>query len=73
MMRKLETEVRRWKDTAVMAQICGDDTLRRECQMNINKLVAKYGQIESRSGLRGHRDRMTVQGFKPVKMRSTGK
>ena len=73
MMRKLETEVRRWKDTAVMAQICGDDTLRRECQMNINKLVAKYGQIESRSGLRGHRDRMTVQGFKPVKIRSTGK
>lgn len=73
MMRKLETEVRRWKDTAVMAQIAGDDTLRRECQTNINKLVAKYGQIEALSGLRGHRDRMTVQGFKPVKMRSTGK
>lgn len=73
MMRKLETEIRRWKDTAVMAQIAGDDTLRRECQMNINKLAAKYGQIESLSGLRGHRDRMTVQGFKPVKLRPTGK
>ena len=73
MMRKLETEIRRWKDTAVMAQIAGDDALRRECQMNINKLVAKYGQIESLSGLRGHRDRMTVQGFKPVKLRPTGK
>ena len=73
MMRQLETEIRRWKDTAVMAQIAGDDTLRRECQMNINKLAAKYGQIESLSGLKGHRDRMTVQGFKPVKMRSTGK
>lgn len=73
MMRKLEMEIRRWKDTAVMAQIAGDDTLRRECQMNINKLAAKYGQIESLSGLRGHRDRMTVQGFKPVKLRPTGK
>lgn len=73
MMRKLETEIRRWKDTAVMAQIAGDDALRRECQMNINKLAAKYGQIESLSGLRGHRDRMTVQGFKPVKLRPTGK
>ena len=73
MMRKLETEIRRWKDTAVMAQIAGDDPLRRECQVNINKLAAKYGQIEAASGLKGHRDRMTVQGFKPVKLKSTGK
>lgn len=73
MMRQLETEIRRWKDTAVMAQIAGDDTLRRECQMNINKLAAKYGQIESLSGLKGHRDRMIVQGFKPVKLRPMGK
>ena len=73
MMRKIETEVRRWKDTAVLAQIAGDDTLRRECQTNINKLVAKYGQIEDVSGIRGHRNRMTVQGFKPVRINSNSK
>lgn len=73
MMRKIETEVRRWKDTAVMAQIAGDDQLRRECQVNINKLVAKYGQIEAVSGLKGHRNRMVVEGFKPVKLQKTGK
>ena len=68
-MRRLETEVRHWKDTAVMAQIAGDDTLRRQCQQNINALVAKYGQIAAVSGLTEHRNRMVVQGFKPVKLK----
>lgn len=69
MMRKVETEVRRWKDTAVVAQIAGDDALRRECQTHINSLAAKYGQISSASGLTEHRNRMTVEGFKPVKIK----
>lgn len=72
MMRKIETEVRRQKDTAVMAQIAGDDTLRRVCQSRINALVAKYGQISSVSGLTEHRNRMTVEGFKPVKLAQKG-
>lgn len=68
MMRKIETETRRWKDTAVAAQIAGDDALRRQCQSHINELAAKYGQIASVSGLTPHRNRMTVEGFKPVKL-----
>lgn len=68
LMRKIETEVRRWKDTAVAAQYANDDVLRRQCQSNINALVAKYGQISSVSGLTEHRNRMTVEGFKPLKM-----
>ena len=72
MMRKVETEVRRWKDTAVAAQIAGDDALRRECQSHINALVAKYGQISSVSGLTEHRNRMVVEGFKPVKLAQKG-
>jgi hypothetical protein len=72
MMRKLETETRRWKDTAVAAQIAGDDALRRQCQTHINALAAKYGQIASVSGLTPHRNRMTVEGFKPVKLTQKG-
>lgn len=68
MMRKVETEIRRWKDTAVAAQTAGDDALRRQCQSHINELSVKYGQIAAVSGLKEHRDRMTVEGFKPVKM-----
>ena len=68
MMRKIETETRRWKDTAVAAQAAGDDVLRRECQSHINALAAKYGQIAAASGLTPHRNRMTVEGFKPIKL-----
>ena len=69
MMRKIETEVRRWKDTAVAAQAAGDDTLRRQCQQHINSLVAKYGQISKLSKLPQQKNRMTVEGFKMVKLK----
>ena len=39
LMRSIETEIRRQKDTAVLAKASGDDILRRECQSNINKLL----------------------------------
>lgn len=66
-MRKLETAVRREKDAAVAAKAAGDDTLRRTCQTRINNLVAKYAQVAKLSGLKEHRDRMTVQGFSRMK------
>jgi len=68
LMRKIETEVRRWKDAAVAAQTAGDDTLRRNCQRRINALSAKYSQIANISGLPTKRQRMTVEGFKAVKL-----
>ena len=71
LMRKLETEVRRWKDTAIAAQAVGDDTLRRQCQAHINALVAKYGQISALSGLPQQKNRMTVEGFKMVKLKKS--
>ena len=71
MMRAVETEVRRWKDTAVGAQAAGDDVLRRECQSSINALSAKYNQIAALSGLTQHRNRMAVEGFKPVSLKKS--
>jgi len=69
LMREVETEVRRWKDTAVAARIAGDDTLRRQCQKHINTLGSKYAQIAEKSGLPTKRQRMSVEGFKAVKIR----
>ena len=66
-MRNLETEVRRQKDTAVAAQAAGDDALRKECQRNINALVKQYAAVAKASGNDEKRQRMTVEGFKPVK------
>lgn len=68
LMRRLETEVRRWKDTANGARVAGDDVLRRQCQTRINALAAKYGQVSALSGLPMRKQRMSVEGFKMVKM-----
>lgn len=66
LMRKIETEIRKQKDIAITAQESGDDVLRRECQSNISKLTAKYGQVASAAGLRERFDKTRVEGFKPT-------
>ena len=66
-MRNLETEIRRQKDTAVLAKESGDDILRRECQSNITQLTKKYNEIAEAAGLRKQMQRTRVEGFKPMK------
>lgn len=65
LMRNLETEIRRQKDTAVLAKESGDDVLRRECQSNINKLTKKYNAVAEAAGLRKQMQKTRVEGFKP--------
>lgn len=66
LMRDLETEIRRQKDTAVLAKASGDDLLRRECQSNINKLTKKYNSVAEAAGLRKQMGKTHVEGFKAV-------
>ena len=68
MMRNIETEVRRQKDTAVAAQAAGDTALRKECQQKINALVRQYAAVAKASGNDEKRQRMTVEGFRMVKV-----
>ena len=68
LMRQIETQVRREKDTANAARIVGDDVLRKECQVRINALARKYQEVVKASGLKSRKDRMTVEGFKMVKV-----
>lgn len=67
-MRKLETMVRREKDVANAARIAGDDDLRKECQVRINALSRKYQTVAEASGITMRKDRMTVEGFKMVRV-----
>lgn len=67
MMRNIETEVRREKDTAVAAQAAGDDALRKHCQQKINVLVRQYAAVAKASGNPEDRQRMTVAGFRMVR------
>ena len=68
MMRKIETNTRRWKDVAIAARAAGDDDLRREAQQHINTLSARYNLIAKQSGLSQRRDRMAVDGFSAIKV-----
>jgi len=69
MMRDIETQVRREKDAAVAAQAAGDDVLRQDCQRNINALVKRYAEVAKASGAAEKRQRMTVEGFRAVKVK----
>lgn len=68
LMRKIETEVRRQKDVAVSAAAAGDDALRRDCQTKINALSNSYTQIAQAANVTPRRDRMSVQGFRAIKV-----
>lgn len=68
LMRKVETEIRRQKDIGVAAQAAGDKDLRQEAQRSINALSRKYSEIAKAAGLSERRDRMTVEGFRAVKV-----
>jgi hypothetical protein len=71
LMREIETEIRRQKDVAVAAQRVNDDTLRQQCQKKINALSRKYNEVAKASNITPRRDRMTVQGFKPIKVNNS--
>lgn len=68
LMRKIETQVRREKDTANAARAAGDDVLRRECQMRINALARQYADVARAAGVKQRKDRMHVDGFRMVKV-----
>ena len=68
LMRQIETQVRREKDTANAARIAGDDVLRKECQERINALARKYQNVIQASGLKARKERMSVEGFRMVKV-----
>jgi len=70
LMRKIETQVRRWKDAANAAKAAGDDTLRQQCQKQINALGSKYSQVAKTAGLPTKRERMAVEGFRAVKLKA---
>lgn len=71
LMRNLETEIRRQKDTAVLAKASGDDVLRRDCQSKINKLTQKYKAVAEASGLRTRFEKTRVEGFKPFQEKTS--
>jgi hypothetical protein len=68
LMRKIETAVRRQKDTANAARLAGDEELRRQCQIRIDALSTRYNAVAKAAGITPRRSRMSVPGFQRVKI-----
>ena len=68
LMRQMETRVRREKDAANAARAVNDDALRKTCQIKINALSKKYYELAKTAGLKPHGNRLSVEGFKAVKV-----
>jgi hypothetical protein len=69
LMRELETQARREKETAIAAQAAGDEELRKECQLRLNAVSRKYNEVCAASGLRSQwSTRTDVDGFRALKI-----
>ena len=69
LMRRLETDVRREKDAANAARLNGNDMdARKAHQKTINALTAKYYAVAQVAGLTPRGARLSVYGFKAVKI-----
>ena len=68
LQRKIETEIRKAKDTQILARASGDNELVRESQARISLLTKKYNKLCQESGLQPKKIRMQVLGYKRVKV-----
>ena len=69
LQRRIETAIRRHKDRAVLAKAAEDDLTRRIEQAKINALTAKYAKLSKAFELPYYTERMSVAGFRPVRVK----
>ena len=68
-MRKIETEIRKQKDTQIFARASGDDELVDEAQKKITMLTKDYKEILEASGLSSELNRARVSGYRRVALK----
>ena len=68
LQRKIETEIRKSKDTQILARASGDKELVEESQNKIRLLTNKYNDLCKASGLLPKRVRMQVAGYRKIKV-----
>jgi hypothetical protein len=68
LQRRLETEIRKQKDTQILARASGDMELVGESQRKITQLTHKYNDLCKTSGLLPKKVRMSVSGYRRIKI-----
>lgn len=69
LQRKLELEIRKAKDTQIMAKASGNNELIDESQQRITQLTNKYRELSNISRLPTKMQRMRVSGYKRTKIK----
>lgn len=67
LQRRIETEIRKAKDTQILARASGDTELIEQSQNKIRLLTSKYNDLCKESGLQPKKIRMQVAGYHRVK------
>ena len=68
LQRSIELELRKQKDTQIMAKASGNMELVQESQLKITQLTNKYRELNEASGLPSKLDRARVSGYKRSKV-----
>ena len=68
LQRRLETAVRKQKDTQILARSAGDKELAQECEIKIRQITEKYNDLCNISGLLPKKARMSVSGYRRIKV-----
>lgn len=69
LQRQLETEIRKTKDTQIMAKASGNKQLIYESQQKITQLTNKYRDLSKASGLLTKMQRMRVPGYRRTRVK----
>ena len=68
LQRRIETKIRELKDRQIMSKAMGDTETVGNCQRKITQLTHKYRELSNISGLKAKMQRMTVSGYRRVKV-----
>lgn len=68
LQRKIELEIRKQKDTQIMARAAGDTELAQQSETKIRQLTYKYNELCNISGLLPKKQRMSVSGYRRIKV-----
>lgn len=68
LQRRIETQVRQQKDRQILAKSMEDMDIVGACQKKISELTNKYDRLCKESGLKPKMNRMTVSGYRRMKV-----
>lgn len=72
MQRQLELNIRDSKNYQIMAKASGNQQMIAESQQMVNKYTDKYNKLNQASGLPSKKRRLSVSGYRPVKLNRQG-